>query len=221
MHDELLANYEQLAQAADEAFSRIQRDHPEEVKCNRGCVDCCHALFGLFLIEALYLRQHFASLEPAVQQEILARVDESKENIKKAQDAVSNSFAGDERLQSYAMAKQRVRCPLLNDKGDCALYPFRPITCRVYGIPVTAKGSTHACWKAGFKQGRSYPAFNMDRVYQQLYQLSMALLETAGVEDKEAASLLIPVTTALTTPYESLIRGEVTGDVENPKSGQS
>ena len=37
------------------AFDRVRKTHAECVKCSEGCADCCHAVFDLTLIEALYL----------------------------------------------------------------------------------------------------------------------------------------------------------------------
>jgi Fe-S-cluster containining protein len=31
-------------------------------------------------------------------------------------------------------------CPALADDGSCLVYPFRPVTCRMMGIPVEAEG---------------------------------------------------------------------------------
>ena len=47
--------YESLLELADQAFQRVSKEYPESVKCRSGCSDCCHALFDLTLIEALYI----------------------------------------------------------------------------------------------------------------------------------------------------------------------
>ena len=51
--------YERLAMAAEESFKRIEKEHAECVKCKLHCTDCCHALFDLSLIEAIYLNHRF------------------------------------------------------------------------------------------------------------------------------------------------------------------
>ncbi|MGC7846591.1 YkgJ family cysteine cluster protein [Desulforudis sp. 1088] len=208
MLDELFARYEQLGLAADLAFERMQREYADAVKCERGCTDCCHALFGLFPVEAAYLKDRFDKLDPSLQQEILQRADEAEERLKQLQEKLNDAFSDDPEMQSYAMARERVRCPLLSDEGDCALYPFRPVTCRVYGIPTTVQGVGRACWKAAFAPGRPYPAFNLDRLHRELYQMSQSLLQKDGEDDLDRAALLIPVAAALKTPLESLLRGE-------------
>jgi len=208
MFSELIARYEQLALAAEQAFEKMKGDYPGEVKCERGCVDCCHALFGLFPIEAAYLRERFErELDPSEKQEVLARAAVAEQELARIRAKLEEDYPDDPDMQAYAMARQRVRCPFLNDQGDCAVYAFRPITCRVYGIPVAVRGAGRACWRAGFEPGRPYPAFNLDQVYRELLELSRSLLEKAGQQDLDRASLMVSVPAALRTPPEDLVRG--------------
>ena len=85
-------------------------------------------------------------------------------------------------MRGYSLAKARIRCPLLNDNNECILYPYRPITCRVYGIPTMIQGVPRVCGKAGFKKEQSYPTFNLDGVHRELFELSKELLERAGAK---------------------------------------
>ena len=51
--------YESLLTLADATFDRIKKSYPDEVKCRIRCADCCHAVFDIALIEALYISHHF------------------------------------------------------------------------------------------------------------------------------------------------------------------
>ena len=51
--------YKKLVSAADQAFERIKSEYPHHVNCHTRCSDCCHALFDLTLIEALYINYQF------------------------------------------------------------------------------------------------------------------------------------------------------------------
>ena len=53
------SHYEKLAAAADRIFEKTKADFPREMTCKTGCSDCCHALFDVSLVEALYLNHHF------------------------------------------------------------------------------------------------------------------------------------------------------------------
>jgi len=113
---------------------------------------------------------------------------------------------------NYILARERVRCPLLSEKDECILYPYRPITCRVYGIPILIRGNVRVCYKAGFKKGNKYTVYNMDRTYKELYSISKELLNAAGEKDLTRASLMISVAKAINTPIEKIARGDVFED---------
>jgi Fe-S-cluster containining protein len=206
MLTQLFRVYEELAAKADFAFNKIEQDYGSMMKCRRRCADCCHAVFGLFLIEAVFINHHFNTLGEDEQKEILKRAAQADRELRQMKEKLAE-FKDDPQMQVNAMARERIRCPLLDDKDECVLYPFRPITCRVYGIPVSSHGSAHACWKAEFKRGESYPTFNLDAAYAQLFRLSQELLENAGQKDSERASILLSVSSALSVSHEDLITG--------------
>jgi hypothetical protein len=49
--------YKKIVAAADKVFEQIKKEHPDCVKCKIECSDCCHALFDISLVEALYISQ--------------------------------------------------------------------------------------------------------------------------------------------------------------------
>ena len=198
----LLQRYEQLVAKADQAFEKMAKDYPRCVKCKSHCSDCCHALFGLFLIEAVYLKHHFDKLGRKARRAAIQRGKKADRGLKNLGNRLKAQY-GDHQIPKYSLARERIRCPLLDDNEECILYPYRPITCRVYGIPTSIQGKAHVCGKAGFKKGEFYPAFNLDNVQRKLYQLSKELL--GG--DEEKASLLISVSKVIETPLEDIIHG--------------
>ncbi|SFQ98451.1 YkgJ family cysteine cluster protein [Desulfoscipio geothermicus] len=203
---DLFQEYELLAAKADQAFQEMQQEHGPCIKCDVRCSDCCNAVFGLFLIESAYLNKHFNALDEGSRREILARADKFEQEFLEMQKRL-RELGDDSQKAAAAMARERIRCPLLNDEQKCSLYDHRPITCRVYGIPTIINGKIHACWKAGFEKGKAYPAFNLDGIYKELYRLSTKLLEKAGKNDAERASLLVSVASALKTPGDNMLDG--------------
>ena len=201
---QLFHSYELLADKADEAFQSMEKEHGVCIKCERHCSDCCHAVFGLFLIETAYLKEQFDRLAPEICREALQRCNEAERAIKRLEIKLQN-YEDDQQMQIQILAKERIRCPLLNENQECILYAHRPITCRVYGIPTKIHGKAHACGKAEFKKGESYPTYDMDRVYRDLYTLSEAMLTNSEKGNPEKASLLISVPKAISTPLDDLI----------------
>ncbi len=201
---DLFKRYESLVNGADRAFQRIAEQYTQEIKCKQGCADCCHAVFGLFLVEACALKEAFDALDRKERRKILARCDKADRALQRLHEKHGASRHGEVHA-SDVLGKERVCCPLLSDRDRCLLYPHRPITCRVYGIPTAIRGKARVCQKAGFKEGTSYPAFDLDRVHHELYLLSRELLAGYGTVDPEQASLLISVSRALRTPLEEIL----------------
>jgi Fe-S-cluster containining protein len=197
--------YEAQIAKADQAFERMIQEYPDCVRCEPHCSDCCHAVFGLFLIEAAFLKNDFDQLDEAQKAAALSRAQTADE----AFDQLGRNlelFEDDPQMKVYAMAKARIQCPLLNDQQECILYPYRPITCRVYGIPSMVQGVPRVCGKSGFKEDLRYPVFNLDGIHRELYRLSAELVKGAGGKDPDkAASFLVSVSKVIQTPLENLI----------------
>ncbi len=202
--EDLFKEYELLAERADRAFLQARREYGDLVRCAEGCADCCHSVFGLFLIESAYIHYHFGRLGRKARREAAPRLDRADRELLEAEKRLS-AYDHDPRLKALAMAGERVRCPLLDRRERCLLYARRPITCRVYGIPTVIDGKVRTCWKAGFEKGRTYPAFDLDGAYRELFGLSKRLLARAGAADTERASLLVSVSRSMKTPIDELI----------------
>jgi len=208
--NDLFQTYELLVDKAEAAFQEMQKEYGSCIKCEPHCSDCCHAVFGLFQIEAGYLREQFEKLTDEEKGAALLRCKQAEKSLERLQNMLK-THEGDHQMQAYIMSRERIPCPLLNEKQECILYPYRPITCRVYGIPTKVQGKARVCWKAEFKKDERYPVFDLDGVYRDLFFLSTELLKSAGKDDPEKASLLIPVSKAITTSLEDLLRQKLAG----------
>ena len=206
----LFEPYDRLFSRADKSFERIATEYPDCISCKPGCADCCHAVFGLFLIEAVFLKHDFDQLGEKEKQAALKRGLAAEKEFKTLERTLSE-FKDDPHMSAYSMARARIRCPLLSDDDACILYPYRPITCRVYGIPTMIQRVPRICGSTGFKKDQAYPIFNMDGVQKELFQLSKDLLENIKNDSaEERASLLISIPKIIKTPVEDLVN-------ENPE----
>jgi Fe-S-cluster containining protein len=212
--------YEALRQLADQTFDKVSREYPQNVKCKSGCADCCHALFDLTLIEALYINHKFNEKYQGPEREALLekanRLDRRMTKIKRR--AGQDLQAGKPEQEILAeLASVRVPCPLLNDEDLCELYEFRPITCRFYGIPTAIGGAGRTCGLSGFEPGRSYPTVNLDRVHQQLQQITSELVRDMGSKYIKLSDLLIPLSMAMLTLFDAEYLGVDYKDVAKPQ----
>ncbi len=196
--------YEALSQAADQVFEKVRAEFPECVKCERECADCCHALFDLTLIEALYINDRFQTRFKGGEREAaLERANRADRKIHKLKrDAYRELKAGKEESDILAdLAAQKVRCPLLNDQDLCELYDHRPITCRLYGIPTSIGGLGRTCALSGFEGGKSYPTVDIDKIHGRLQEISGELLRDINSQNIKLVDLLMPLSMALMTEF--------------------
>lgn len=205
---DLFAEYKTLVDKADMAFKKMEGEYGHLIPCRIHCCDCCYAIFGLFLIEAIFLNYFFNNLNRKERREAIIRSEKTDAKMLQVKSKLNETFPDDPRMQIYGLGKQRARCPLLDDKDECILYEHRPITCRLYGIPISIDGKASVCGKTGFKKGVEYPTFDLDKVYKELYSLSKQLLQQSGCQNLGKATLLISVSKAIKTPLTNLIKEE-------------
>ena len=209
--------YEALVAQADGVFDRVKDAYSDCVKCEEKCADCCFALFDLTLIEALYIHHKFNEKYQGTEKtELLEKSNRADRRIYKIKrKAYSDLQAGKNEGEILAaMALERVRCPLLNEKELCDLYEYRPITCRFYGVPTAIGGAGHTCGKSGFKQGEKYPTVNLDAVHSQLQQISAELLRDIQSKNIKLADLLVPLSSAVILDFDDVFLGIAEEPVE-------
>ncbi len=196
--------YLALRDKADQAFKKVTEQFPDCVSCKIGCADCCHALFDLSLIEALYINHQFnKNFDGQTRERLLEKANRADRKIYKIKRQAHKDFeAGKTEAEILEkMAGIKVRCPMLDDENRCEIYQFRPITCRLYGIPTAIEGKAHTCGLSGFEPGKPYPTVNLAQIHQRLYQISLEL--AAGIKSRYPglAQVLVPLSMALLTDY--------------------
>lgn len=198
------SRYEALVDQVGQVFNKVSSEFTEEVKCKPACDDCCHALFDLTFVEALYIKSKFDEIFAGKARfeitEEANKTDRALAKMKK--EAYKRHEAGEtDAAIIEAVSKMRVKCPLLGDEGTCQMYEYRPIACRVYGIPTSAGGQGHTCGLSGFDEGKAYPTLNMDLVYDRLYSISGDLVREINSKFTKMGQVLVPLSMALITDY--------------------
>lgn len=194
--------YEELRNQVDEVFARMKNDFPLEVKCDNGCTDCCYALFDLSLVEALYLNLKFSQLPSQVRNEVLLEADKADRKIHKIKKTLSKaqSEGQDEKELLEKASREKVRCPLLKD-DKCVAYQDRPITCRLYGIPMNTGHVSATCALSGFEPGKEYPTVHMNKIFDRLAGLSEEIAVAINTRYPQLHTVLVPVSMCLLTEY--------------------
>ncbi|MBF0482336.1 MAG: YkgJ family cysteine cluster protein [Desulfovibrionaceae bacterium] len=202
----IFSEYEKMAAEADALFATVKKACPEQVSCREGCSDCCHALFDLSLVEAMYINAKFAELVSGEddRESVIALAGESdrahyrlkRQAFKASQEGVPAAEILD------IIARERIRCPLLDDTDHCRLYEHRPITCRIYGAPMEIGGKAHTCAKTGFTPGEKYPTVKVELIQDRLIALSQKIVDAIPTKHAALASVLVPVSMALLSTYD-------------------
>ena len=201
---EHFVKYEALVQMVDAVFDRVKEEFPKEVFCREKCSDCCYAIFDLTLIEALYLKDKFLKKFMGKEKNDLFEIAGKTDRVltKMKRNAYKEVKNGADELEILGkMSQERVRCPLLGEDNLCVMYEYRPLTCRVYGIPTSTDGVSHICGRTNFIQGEPYPTLNMDKIYTQLQLLSAQLVKDINSEKIKMHEMLIPVSMAMVTDF--------------------
>ena len=106
--DEPIGRLATLTQKVDAEFAAIHQRQAAQMQCRAGCSACCRARLAITRVEEASLRRGLASLSDERRAELSARTRE----------------------------EGREMCPALDADGTCGIYPFRPLICRSYGVPL-------------------------------------------------------------------------------------
>ena len=132
-----------LVQIMDTAFAEAAKSAGKLLVCKPGCSQCCHGAFVLNPLDALRLRSGMDTVRATDP----ARAARLEKRAREWIDEHGAEFPGDpetgvlgdsrieeERFEDYA---NDAACPVLDpETGQCDLYAWRPMTCRVFGPPV-------------------------------------------------------------------------------------
>ena len=168
--DELSALYAAMDENFQTACARYR------FECS-GCVDnCCLTRFHHHTwLEYLYLRAGFLALTNADRAAVTAR---------------AAAYAAGEMAVEARNESPRIMCPL-NVDGRCMLYAYRPMICRLHGIPhelappgrprVYGEGCIEFKKRCG---DQPYVVFDRTPFYMEMADLERRLKETAGLSGK-------------------------------------
>ena len=171
-----------LYDTMDKTWNQIAEGY--HFKCN-GCENnCCKSLFFHHThIEKAYLLHGFNQLDQDRKVKILG----------KAKNYCAKTFCKSPEIKSL-----KIYCPV-NENGRCLLYSYRPMICRLHGLPhelsrpgfKPAKGP--GC-DAGLFDDKTYIKFDRTSFYQKMAQIEMTFRQVsnkAGKIKETVAQMLV------------------------------
>ena len=136
----LLDRYRELLGEVDDWFRRSLELYPDQIACRNGCSECCRGLFDITLLDALYLKRGFDKLPEPLKSELAREASRRLEllsgvNPDFAEPWLLNGIPEDE-WDALMPEEDETPCLLLSESGGCLVYDYRPMTCRLNGIPL-------------------------------------------------------------------------------------
>jgi len=137
---DILDRYAGLLAEVDGWFSDCLERYGDRIACSQGCSSCCRGLFDITLLDALFLREGFDKLPDAVRQDVLMKAGARLDGITArwpdfTAPWILNRIPETE-WDAIMPEDDETPCPLLSERGDCLVYEYRPMTCRLNGIPL-------------------------------------------------------------------------------------
>lgn len=135
----LLDAYCVLLDEIDAWFASCMQAAPSGTfACRKGCSSCCRGLFDISLLDAFLLRIGLAQLPAAVQEQVQAKCRARLAELQTRWPQLQNPYLlndlPDEGWTTMP-EEDETPCPLLGEDNLCLVYAFRPMSCRLHGLP--------------------------------------------------------------------------------------
>lgn len=136
--NELLQRYRTLLATIDLWFAAKQDEMPNAIVCADGCSDCCRGLFDISLLDARLLRAGFDQLPALIRAGVVAKAEIRRAELQERWPDFAPPYLlnhMDDSLWTEMPEDDLTPCALLDSAGRCLIYDYRPMTCRLHGLP--------------------------------------------------------------------------------------
>lgn len=137
---DLLDRYGILLAEVDQWFANCQQKYPELIKCGNGCSSCCRGLFDITLMDALYLKRGLNLMTLEKQSAVKKKSNARLKFISSIHPDFTSPWLlnhlPEEKWDEIMPEEDEIPCVLLSSERQCLVYDYRPMTCRLNGIPL-------------------------------------------------------------------------------------
>jgi Fe-S-cluster containining protein len=137
---DLFDRYGSLLREVDSWFKTCLEAYSAKIVCHLGCSACCRGLFDITLLDALYLRHGFDQLGDTVRRDVRnnarSRLDRITARWPLFTDPWLLTPIPEAEWDEIMPDDDETPCILLSETGSCRVYDYRPMTCRLNGIPL-------------------------------------------------------------------------------------
>ncbi len=137
---DLLDRYGSLLREVDAWFHACSARYPDQIRCHSGCSSCCRGLFDITLLDAFYLKRGVDQLPVSQWERIIAAANERLKSLSHDFPAFVEPWLlnaiPEAEWDALMPEEDETPCLLLSEAGQCLVYEYRPMTCRLNGIPL-------------------------------------------------------------------------------------
>lgn len=138
--DGILKEYSELLSSVDKWFANCIAQSGERIRCAAGCSECCRGLFDITLLDAALLKKGFDQLDAGTRGQVLERCRSRLFVLQELWPEFDSpyllNYRPEEEWEILMPDDDETPCPLLGQDGRCLVYEFRPMTCRLHGLPL-------------------------------------------------------------------------------------
>lgn len=140
----------QLVQIVDAAAAQAASRAGEGLRCGPGCSQCCVGVFPITQLDASRLREGLADLrlsDPGRADAVEQRVRETVARLTPAFPGnVTTGILDPGQAEAFEEFANEEPCPALDPAtGLCDVYTARPLTCRLFGLPLRTPEGLGVC----------------------------------------------------------------------------
>lgn len=136
----IFEEYGRLLKSVDTWFSGCLDRFVSRMACRGGCSECCRGLFDITLLDAWYLRAGFDRLPDQVRRQVMEKAQERVSSLQVIWPEFAPPYLLNHRPESeweeLMPDEDETPCVLLDEAGRCLVYEYRPMTCRLHGLPL-------------------------------------------------------------------------------------
>ena len=134
----IIEKYCSLLETIDSWFHQTAQQLPKMIHCQSGCSGCCRGFFDITLLDAALVSHGYQQLAPAQREIVRSKAVLRLAELQQRWPHFSSPFIlnGLPDSEWVEMPEgDETPCPFLDDEGLCLIYEFRPMTCRLHGLP--------------------------------------------------------------------------------------
>lgn len=138
--NDLLDRYGLLLAEVDAWFRVCSSNYPSQIACQSGCSYCCRGLFDITLLDAAFLKRGVDKLPVKQRERVMRAANERLNGLASNFSAFAEPWLlnviPEEEWDDLMPEEDGTPCLLLSETGECLAYEYRPMTCRLNGIPL-------------------------------------------------------------------------------------